>query len=70
MRRIYRELDLDLGPEAAQAFESAAVRGGHESAHRYSLDEFGLDAGEIHTRLAGLFDEYQWDTEGEDAHVH
>ena len=68
MRRIYRELDLELGPVAAKAF--AAAGGGHESAHRYSLEEFGLDAGEIHTRLAALFDEYRWDTEGEDADVH
>jgi hypothetical protein len=70
MRRIYQELDLDLGPLAAKAFEAAAARGGHESAHRYSLAEFGLDPHDIHTRLAALFDEYQWDTEGEDAHVH
>ncbi|MGE2813859.1 sulfotransferase family protein [Mycobacterium heidelbergense] len=68
MRRIYRELDLDLGPVAAKAFASAG--GGHESAHRYSLEEFGLDAGEIHTRLAALFDQYQWDTEGKEADVH
>jgi|SRR5271156_110118 len=70
MRRIYQELDLDLGPVAAKVFEAAAARGGHESAHRYSLAEFGLDPHEIHTRLAVLFDQYQWDTEGEDAHVH
>jgi hypothetical protein len=69
MRRIYRELELDLGPLAATAFRSAAARGGHESAHRYSREEFGLDPHEIHTRLAVLFDEYQWDTEGADAHV-
>ncbi len=68
MRRIYQELELDLGPDAAQAFELAAARGGHESAHRYSLAEFGLDPHEIHSRLAGLFDEYHWDTAGEDAH--
>jgi hypothetical protein len=70
MRRIYDELDLDLGPLAAKAFEAAAARGGHESAHSYSLAEFGLDPREIHSRLADLFDHYQWDTEGEDAHVH
>jgi omega-hydroxy-beta-dihydromenaquinone-9 sulfotransferase len=70
MRRIYRELDLDLGPMAAKAFASAGAGGGHESAHRYSLDEFGLDPREIHTRLAALFDRYQWDFEGEDADVH
>ncbi len=68
MRRIYRELGLHLGPAAAKAFESAG--GGHESAHRYNLEEFGLDPLEIHTRLAALFDRYRWDAAGEDAHVH
>jgi hypothetical protein len=67
MRRIYAELELELGPLAAKAFQSAG--GGHETAHRYSLEEFGLDPREIHTRLAALFDQYQWDIEGEDAHV-
>jgi hypothetical protein len=70
MRRIYRELGLDLGPVAAKAFEAAGAGGGHESAHRYSLEEFGLDPQEIHTRLAGLFEQYRWDIEGEGAHVH
>lgn len=70
MRRIYRELDLDLGPVATQAFQAAGAGGGHESAHRYSLEEFGLDPKEIHTRLAELFEQYQWDIEGEGAHVH
>ncbi|CPR11802.1 sulfotransferase family protein [Mycobacterium bohemicum DSM 44277] len=68
MRRIYGELGLELGPLAARAFQSAG--GGHESAHRYSLAEFGLDSREIHTRLADLFVQYRWDTEGEGAHVH
>lgn len=70
MRRIYTELELDLAPVAAKAFASVAAGGGHESAHRYNLAEFGLDSREIHTRLAALFDQYQWDTEGEDSHVH
>ena len=69
MRRIYRELDLEVSPQAADAFASAAARGGHESAHRYSLEEFGLDAHEIHARLATLFNEYHWETEGDDAVV-
>ena len=69
MRRIYRELELEVSPQAADAFASAAARGGHESAHRYSLEEFGLDAHEIHARLATLFNEYHWETEGDDAVV-
>lgn len=70
MRRIYRALELDLGPVAAKAFAAAGAGGGHETAHRYSLEEFGLDPQEIHTRLAELFEQYRWDTEGEGAHVH
>jgi hypothetical protein len=70
MRRIYRELELDLGPVAAAAFAAAGAGTGHESAHRYSLEEFGLDPREIHTRLAELFEQYRWDIEGEGAHVH
>jgi hypothetical protein len=67
MRHIYAQLELELGPLAAKAFQSAG--GGHESAHRYSLEEFGLDPQEIHTRLAALFEQYRWDNEGQDAHV-
>jgi hypothetical protein len=33
----------------------------HESAHAYSLGEFGLDAGEIRRRLAPLFERHGWD---------
>ncbi|SPM28984.1 sulfotransferase family protein [Mycobacterium terramassiliense] len=70
MRRIYGELGLELGPVAAKAFAAAGAGNGHESAHRYSLEEFGLDPREIHTRLAELFEQYRWDIEGEGAHVH
>jgi hypothetical protein len=69
MRRIYDELDLELGPAAAEAIENAKG-GGHESAHRYSLDEFGLDPDAIHTQLAVLFERFGWDVEGEHAHAH
>ena len=69
MRRVYDDLGLVVGPEADQAFTAAERRPGHETAHRYSLAEFGLDPRDIHRRLAGLFDEYQWDNEEKDAHV-
>lgn len=65
MRRIYDELGLHLGPEAAAEFEAAGRRHGHETAHRYSLGEFGLDPAGIKTRLAPMFDEYGWDAEEE-----
>jgi hypothetical protein len=69
MRQIYSDLELDLSPAAAQEFQAAGTRDRHETAHRYSLDEFGLDPAEIRTRLTALFDQYQWDAEGEHANV-
>lgn len=69
MRRVYDELNLTL--PAAVAAQIDASRGqGHETTHRYSLDEFGLDPQAIHTRLAGLFEQYDWDDEGEPAGVN
>lgn len=69
MRYVYDELGLDM--PAALPAEIAASRGqGHETTHRYSLDEFGLDPQAIQVRLAGLFDHYGWDTEGEHARVN
>ncbi len=71
MRRVYDELGLHLGPEAAAEFEAAGRRRGHETAHRYSLGEFGLDATGIRTRLAPLFDEFGWEAEEKGrAHVN
>ena len=66
MRCVYDELGWTCPGASA---EIAASRGqGHETTHRYSLDEFGLDPQAIQVRLAGLFDHYGWDTEG-DTHV-
>ncbi|MCV7066934.1 sulfotransferase [Mycolicibacterium farcinogenes] len=70
MRRVYGDLGLQVGPDAERAFLAAEQRGGHESAHRYSLAEFGLDPHEIHRRLADLFDQYRWDVEGREAHAN
>ena len=51
MTAQYRELLLAEGKRARK----------HVSGHSYSLEEFGLDAGEIRTRLADLFDRFGWD---------
>jgi hypothetical protein len=47
----YRELLLAEGKRARK----------HVSGHSYSLEEFGLDAGEIRSRLAELFDRFDWE---------
>jgi len=69
MRRVYDGLGLELPATVAEAIESAGGQA-HESTHRYSLEEFGLDPDEIHTHLADLFERFHWDTEGEDARVN
>ena len=72
MRRVYDELGLELGPTTAEAIDAAQGQG-HESSHRYSLEEFGLDPAEIHTHLADLFERFHWsdsETEGEHARVN
>lgn len=71
MRRVYDELGLHLGSQAAAEFEAAGRRHGHETAHRYSLAEFGLDAAAIRTALAPMFDQFGWDVEEKGgAHVN
>ncbi len=37
----------------------------HASTHAYSLEEHGLEAGEIRRRLAPLFDRFGWDEDEE-----
>ena len=69
MRRVYDELGLELGSPTVEAIHNAQG-GAHESTHRYSLEEFGLDPDEIHTHLAALFERFGWDVEGEHARVH
>ncbi|EHB53345.1 hypothetical protein MycrhDRAFT_3808 [Mycolicibacterium rhodesiae JS60] len=65
MTRVYEELDLDMPPAVAAAI--TASRGqGHETTHRYSLEEFGLDPEAIHLRLAPLFDQFGWAADGEE----
>ncbi|WP_183506428.1 MULTISPECIES: sulfotransferase [unclassified Mycolicibacterium] len=69
MTRVYDELDLTMPPEVAAAV-SASRGQGHETTHRYSLEEFGLEPEAIHLRLAALFDQFGWDSEGEHAGVN
>lgn len=69
MRAVYAALDLELTPRQAAHVEASRGKG-HETLHRYSLEEFGLDPAMIHHELAELFEQYGWDTEGEHTRVH
>lgn len=64
IRRLYADLGLPVG-DAYRAFLEAQGKRErkHASGHSYSLEEFGLRADEIRTRLAPLFDRFAWDAQ-------
>lgn len=59
---VYRDLGLDISPSYAAFLDAEAARTRrHETEHRYSLAEFGLEDRAIRQRLAPLFERFQWD---------
>ncbi|MBP9033785.1 MAG: sulfotransferase [Pseudomonadales bacterium] len=63
--QVYAALDMEMTPQmdAFLAAEESRARK-HETEHRYSLAEFGLDDREIRRRLAPLFERFGWDPDG------
>jgi hypothetical protein len=62
VERVYARLGLDVTPQFEATLAAAQRRArDHTTSHRYSLDEFGLEAGEIHARLADLFERFGWE---------
>lgn len=65
---VYEALGFELTPAfAAVLAEEQARARKHESGHRYSLSEFGLDKDAIEKELADLFERHHWN-EGRPAH--
>ena len=62
MRLVYDELDIGMAPEQEKALATEKGRE-YKSGHVYSLDEFGLEADEIRTRLAPLFERFDWESD-------
>lgn len=60
---IYRDLGLEVSPEYREKLGKLAgrAREEHRTTHRYSLEEFGLEADAIRARLADLFERFDWD---------
>ena len=59
---VYRDLGLPLTPEYREVLLSEGKRAReHVSGHTYNLAEFGLEAGEIRSRLGDLFERFGWD---------
>jgi len=68
-KRTVEQVYAQLGFEITPAYERALIEHekrakAHETTHRYSLAEFGLDANVIHERLAELFERYGWERDG------
>jgi len=66
---VYAALGLPVSPAYAALLDGEQARARkHESGHRYSLSEFGLDKDAIEGELAELFERYQWTSGGSRAH--
>jgi len=68
IQRLYRDLGLVMSSEFCEVLEVAGVQerrgaGEHKTRHRYSLEEFGLDADLIQARLGDLFERFQWEVD-------
>jgi hypothetical protein len=61
MLRVYDEIEIGMVAEQEKALAEEEGRA-YRSGHTYSLEEFGLDADEIRTRLAPLFDRFGWES--------
>ncbi len=61
---VYRALDLELTPNYAALLEEEDARSrAHETSHSYGLEEFGLDAADLESQLAPLFERFAWPTD-------
>ncbi|MEB4211746.1 sulfotransferase [Mycobacterium sp. 94-17] len=65
MHRLYDEIGIEMVPEQEQALRAEKGRE-YRSGHSYSLEEFGLEADDIRTHLAPLFDRFGWESDRAD----
>jgi hypothetical protein len=62
MLHVYDEIEIGMVAEQEKALAGEKGRE-YKSGHAYSLEEFGLEADEIRTRLAPLFDRFGWESD-------
>jgi hypothetical protein len=64
VEEVYAKLAFSVSPGFAATLEQEQQRARtHETSHRYSLEEFGLESSAIRSGLAELFERYRWDEE-------
>jgi len=62
VEKIYADLGLEMSDTVRATLRTEQEQSRrHETEHRYSLAEFGLDDAEIRRTLAPLFDRFRWD---------
>jgi hypothetical protein len=62
IERVYEQLGFAMTPQFRDALAAEQQRTRrHETSHRYSLDEFGLQSGAIRDGLADLYARFGWD---------
>jgi hypothetical protein len=62
IEQVYGQLGLPMTPQYRELLLAEGKRARkHVSGHSYSLEEFGLDAGEIRSRLAELYHRFDWE---------
>ena len=61
IEKLYADLDLEMTEDyRAELAKQGKRERKHTTDHEYSLEEFGLEADEIRTRLGDLFDRFGW----------
>ena len=60
--QIYAQLGLEITADYERRLDAEQEKARkHQTTHHYSLEQFGLDPGEIHARLADLFERFHWE---------
>lgn len=68
IEKLFSDLDLPMTKQYQEVLAQQGKRERkHNAKHEYSLEQFGLEADEIRTRLDVLFDRFGWEDEAPDA---
>ena len=62
IEKVYQDIGLEMSDRYRGVLAGEATRARqHKTTHRYSLEEFGLEADAIHQELAMLFERFGWE---------